>query len=421
MIPSRVRRPKLRLPRYLRYAEGTVGESFQNAGDWTVTTGNTPTLDTTNKVEGSGSIALDTTGATSHVFYKTVNWDLSEPANREVMSLALRWAATTFTPENISIDLSNDSGFTNYFRYTFTPVRGFYNHEQTTKPWRYYRIHSSEWTPNGSASWGSNIIRLRFTVANASSYNHIFNFDEFRYGLHYHPAVVITFDDARDGPYSYKQRFVAHNMRVGFAIPTQGPETIDANFYMKWAMVERLHAMNHAILNHAVRITADWNSLTQAQIEQDIQDNVAELTLHNMGELCDTVLVQPGGYWDTDVEAAQAAQGIQIARSVAYTSSTQTHFTLDRIPSIQTVDSVQIDQSVAWSTIQSHVDLAKKRQCVMSFLLHDLREDSAVGAQTRRYIFDQLIGYIASARIPVLTFDQLYDLTQRDLTVEIVR
>ena len=105
------------LPKDLIINQGVLREDFEALDGWSVSgsaSGYLAEIDTTNYRIETNSIRLTTPSGGNVIVAKSVNWDLSAPAEQGNFRLWV-YVYGTSEPAGFQIHLSNDAGFQNYY------------------------------------------------------------------------------------------------------------------------------------------------------------------------------------------------------------------------------------------------------------------------------------------------------------------
>lgn len=282
--------------------EGTLLENFTAIEDWTITTG-TGAIDTSIAKDGHGSLKLISGLGTNCYGTKTINLDLSQAG------LLYTWIYVEDVTElnGVTIYLSNDSGFANFFSKALT-ASSLHN------GWNKIAISKNSWSNSGSPTWSSNIVRLRVRIDAIASVSPVVYFSSIFYGFYSKPKVIISFDDGWDSNYSVAYPYMKSLGLKGTCYLIQ--ERIDTTNYLTTDNIQEMHSAGWDMCNHTV------NHINMSAYSQD--EAAAEIVgcknwLSSLGFTRRNEhlhLAYPQGGYNDEVLLAMGAEGMLTGRTI---------------------------------------------------------------------------------------------------------
>ena len=303
-IPRRLRGGQrfVTLPKNLLLNSGTLLEGFEAAADWMPAAG-AGADNTTQFVQGSGSVKATTDSGATETLVKTVAWDLSTMQQLR-MQFYLHDLAATYGG-HLHIHLSDHANLDRYWRiYTLGSVLKTVGWHQIAYPKNWFGAIG------GSAAWAS-IIRARFQVQAASGQTPSVSFDNLLTGVVGAPFVIITFDDGYLSQYNICYQYMrSHGIRGTLYCRTSVP---NAATTLTYAHLREMDGSGWTIGNH----TRDHNSLggeTQANQETYIGQGASDLVANGLARGAGH-LAYPAGSYDDNSLLACTAQSVLTART----------------------------------------------------------------------------------------------------------
>jgi hypothetical protein len=394
------------LPKNLVASLGTLYEDFSSAADWTVGgTGASVADDTTNYHTGTQSVALTLGNAATCSIHKIVNWDLSGDWGTMEFWYRLNDAVADYQG-SITIKLSNDSSFSNFFRVWHA------SGEYRQPGWNNMVCHKNSFGIGlGSPSWDSPIVRVRFEFRGASGKTPSISFDSLYFGIKRLPAVIMRFDDGYPAQYSTCFSYMKpHNVRGELATISS---LVDTDGYVTKSQIQEMDASGWSIVNHTSG-SATLDTLTEAQQETVIGDCKTALTGWGLSR-CADYLVCPGGKANTDTDTACANLGIKTAQTTGVTNSIGGKFVGLPYAANLNICGQTISDTVSLDTWKGYVDLAIACGYIFPFTFHNV----GTGAEWTVDTFRQAINYLALKRSQIycITIDDFYNLQSNSVRV----
>ena len=279
-------------------------ETFDTVGDFTAggTGGGAMAAETTIKQEGSASLKFTAPISGNYFGTKTINLDLSRAG---IFSVDV-YVTDTANTSTVTIYLSNDSGFTNYFSRSISGL---------TLGWNRVLIWKNWWSETGSPVWTSNMVRLRVRTDSTAAGTSIVYFDNIKYGGYNRPKIIWIADDGWDSVYSVMyDALKTYGLKGTAAIVSS---YIDQASRLTTANLATLHTAGWDIVNH----TSDHTNLTTlgTQAEMETKISTCSSFISGLGYTRNNehkMFVFPNGGYNTTVLAALSAQGMKAARTI---------------------------------------------------------------------------------------------------------
>lgn len=373
---------------------GTLLEEFETIGDWTVT-GGSANVDTSIFKTGSGSLKLTSGSGTNCIATKTINVDLSAGG---VVYLWMYVGGNLADLLSAQVILSNDSSFTDFFSKTFTGSL----HEG----WNKIAIGKSQWTTNGSATWSSNMIRLRVRVNANASVIPIVYFDSMYYGFWARPKVVIGFDDGWASQIDAGYPILAALGLKATCYIIQ--DRIGTAGYMTTGNLSTLHTAGWDMNNHT-KSHIDMTAYTQSQAEAEViscANYLAGLGFTRKNEHLH--VAYPFGGYNANVLLGMATQGMITARTII--DRTQSH----EIDSQYLLSRQYHDYTMSAATYKNFIKRTIADGGSLHLNYHKIVSDGTGAAATEVEVsqFQDMMNYIAELSqagvIDAVTFTDWY-------------
>ena len=243
----------------LVHGAGTLLEGFESIGDWSVTgTGASGANDSTYFKTGTQGIRLTSVNAVSCYAAKVVNIDMSAAVNVKVSVYINDWPKVN----NVAIYLSNNSGNTaDSMLYSWA-------NSKLTYGWNDLCIATSAFTPVGTGTFASPILRISIRVGAQSGQDCWATWDDLRMDYEAKPVVIITFDDAYGNQLTNAYPILNGNGQRAVVFPYYN--AIGTGAYMTEANLATLYAAMWDVGSHTVT-HADLTGLTAAQVQSEIE------------------------------------------------------------------------------------------------------------------------------------------------------
>jgi peptidoglycan/xylan/chitin deacetylase (PgdA/CDA1 family) len=249
------------------------------------------------------------------------------------------------------------------------------------------------------------MIRMRVRSDTASEN---YSWDNFLVNVVPHGAIILMFDDAVSEVYTnvYPYMLSKHMPGTVYAISS----LVDTAGYLTTAQLQEIYGSGWDIGNHSSDIT-NFTTLTQAEIETRLSTCKSFLDAAGMTRASSHV-AYPGGGYDADVEAAMVAQSMVTGR-LAFAASAFKTFVMPLIYANQ-INAYEIINTTTIATVKGWIDQAVARKAVTSIFTHKV---AASGGNMTISDFEELVDYIVTSGLPVLTISQLWALQSGPLTV----
>lgn len=365
-------------------------ENFDTLADWTSTGGNPPTEDNVNYKYGTRAINLTQTPSTASKMDKTVSWNLAQVADyMRIHCMDTQGIANT----GITLFLSNNAGYTKYFQVNLTVDPNGY--------WKTIQIPKSAWSASGGMTWSDTIVRIRAQVV-ASANARAITWDGLHVGYTPLPAICITFDDGLATVFTHAWNVMRNRNMVGTAYITSS--NVGTTNYMTYPQIKTLQANGWCIANHS-RNHYHWNTLTQGEIETEIQNCIDDLATNGITGDPSRHVAYPFGELDADIRAAMAAKGMLTGRTTISSYD-------DVLPFIDpyALPCRAINSSTTLSTIKGWIDNAVARKEILMIYTHNIVDSSPGAGDTTLSIFSGMIEYAHQSGMIAATVDELYRL-----------
>ena len=388
------------LPQNLNDGPGVLREDFKSMSGWTVS-GSAPgfsaVIDTANHKVGNASIQLTTPSSSGYVgIKKTVNWDLSSPDQQGNIRFWV-YVHGTSEPTGFQVYMYNSNQNNGFYASYGRPFRLRYR-----PGWNLVSLRTSDWYQFGSPSWGNPITSIYIKISGVSATS--YSIDGLESGKSI-PAVLLTFDDGHstlwDQAYAYME---PRNVRGTGYIISNYVNTIGK---VTWAQLQEMYATGWTIGNHSANHT-DLTTLSLSGQEAELA--AARDALNAYGITTGGHVAYPYGKYNANTLTAMTNLGMQSGRTTLYFNN------LSPLTSPYEIGLQNIASSTTLEVAKGYVDTAMSRGEILVLLLHDISENpTANGWYTDR--FQNLVDYIISKGVPILTMDELIRLQSGNIRV----
>lgn len=376
---------------------GTLVEDFETFGDWTGagTAGGSEVANTTpgQFFTGTQSMRLITAGGASsnRSITKTINRSFQ---NEGVMRIDL-YVPDETKVNGITVYLSEDSSFTNYYAFSITSATMRQGHNR-------FQLNRDGWVRNGTADlgWAVPMIRMRFRVDGASNQVGDISFDNFTCGIYTRPKFVFRFDDGWDDSIvDAKPILDLYNFKASAMIIS---DNIGTSNYMTLAQLRTLLAAGWDICNHTKTHT---NLSTLSLADQTTEYRTCRDFIRDNGldrKESARELVFPQGGYNSDTISMIASESVKNGHTIL---SPRCNFTpLDN--QLVTIDNIA--QTVTLASAKARVDRAIAQGGCAMFLFHLLPASAVAGTEWAIADFADLCKYLylKSPQIDVVTWTQ---------------
>lgn len=217
-------------------------------------------------------------------------------------------------------------------------------------------------------------------------------------------AVAFTFDDGRDGQFTYaRQSLNARGIQGTFYLVDQYLGSDDNN-YMTLAQAQQLRAEGHVIGYHAATTAAHvsrYPGIGAAAAAADLRASFANHLAWGL-ELAGEPrhFAWPGGEWDNATWAAVSALGLTSMRLTGGTAAI-----IDAFPPVDSRKIVAASSSAALTTLalkKAYIDAVKAQKAFGVFAEHQIFADATSASGTNWKEFNELLDYTISAGVAII-------------------
>lgn len=270
-----------------------------------------------------------------------------------------------------------------------------------TEGWNHLVAPKDAFSVTGSPSWDS-IARIEIKLKSSDDEKAVISLDDLRQSVEQIPKVLITFDDGLTSPYTYAYPYM--NDRGLRATLYIAPIYIGDDGFLDTDELDIIYASGWAMANHTWSHpdSPDYlTGLTRAQIDDQI--NLAADWLIRSGYPRGAYhMALPGGYYNSDVLASYAANGIKTGRCDL------SQYNPVPAGNIYLLHSNNLGSDTSLATAKGMVDHAIKNDLTLIFHGHKLGE-SADSSTWTISDFEALIDYIIARKISCVTIDEFYE------------
>lgn len=289
--------------------DGDLFQDFETVGDWTASgTGAAIVADTTLFKTGTQSIKLTTGAGSAGALTKTINETLPDIG---VLSYWV-YVEDVTKVEGVTIMLSNDSTFTNYFSFLYLA-----SDDKTTKlhdGWNLLTVGKQEWVPHASSNWDNPMIRIRVSVTVVGGNQGVVWVDSVTIRKYTKPKIIFTFDDGASSVYTEAYPYLQDKGINGTSYINSS--TINTGGFQTTAQLVEMYNAGWDISNHTQDGT-DLTTLTQEQMESTIQTCSEFIARNGMTRRnCHLHVAYPGGNYNSTTIDAMRATGMVTGRTV---------------------------------------------------------------------------------------------------------
>jgi peptidoglycan/xylan/chitin deacetylase (PgdA/CDA1 family) len=406
------------LPQNYLLNQGTQIENFETLGNWTVTTDNdgTAVIDTTNFKTGSQSIKLSVTNAAGVA--KTVTIKKTTFSFKILPKYITLWVYL-YTPQvtfgQLSVYIGATSGLSSHYRLNY-PLNAPLGSQilTLTGGWNRVVMHRDDLTIVGTPSWNNTQITIQIRLAVASvATNQVCQIamDDLRYDGESLARCVINCDGGRYAVYRDMYPYMAARGIKGTAAITVnnvgGVCGGESGRYMTLSEFQALYAAGWSVINHTVS-HPDLTTLTQAQIETEINGCAAYLLANGFPKTAYYFAYPNGAYNDT-VLAAVDACGVLTARTT-YRSLQNSGGDMRTIKCYVLSNGQNGTVNVTLEKAKETVDWAIRYGATVFFYIDGVYTSTPYDAyeQPISTWFQPFIDYIAASKIKCVTMDEWY-------------
>jgi len=231
--------------------KGILISDFDTINDWSVSTGGTQELDTSNFVEGIGSLKL--TSTSSYVeSTKNINMDLSSLTEVSIWV----YLSDYYRMNDIRIYLSSSTNLSKYFSISIWRT-------DMSPGWTHLTIDRNAFTNTNGESWSNTFTKLKIRLSTGGNIVYA-RFDDLTYNLQAKAKCIITFDDGFESTYLLAKREMDKNNQPGVAFVV--PSRINYSSYLKLNQLQEMynsgwdisdHTWSHQNLDHLSAVNLD--------------------------------------------------------------------------------------------------------------------------------------------------------------------
>jgi len=284
-----------------KYKKGNIIDTFRQA-DWATMLG-TVTVDTTNVINGTSSLRLQSSTAGEQPFIRSSRRFKLQGTTNIVMNVYL--ASEPDTIDGVALFLSNDTGFTNMLTYTFPGI-------SMVKGWNRLVIPVNRMTVAGTGSVATDFQRMQIRGIPMSGQLIDVTIDSVLVDTKQQANVIFTFDDQWDTQYSVA--FAEMRMRgLKGTIGVNGINVGVAN-YMSWAQLEEVYGYGWDLVNHTNE-HYNLGQQTYAVQKKDIVDGRAALNAKGFTR-ASNILFLPYGSWNDTTLQILTEENITYCRTI---------------------------------------------------------------------------------------------------------
>ena len=390
------------LPQNLIAEAGTGIEDFEDDSAFALSGAGTAVADNTTQYKnGTQSVKVTTpTGTTigriSRVLASPFYWD----TNKHVR---LWFYCHDTNMQGLSIQLGQGGDVTNSWS------ASLYHNHQTRPGWVLAHVPYSAFSPTGSPNIANPINFVRINVTASAGNVSEMSFDELRVNVRTQPAVFLSFDD--NATTQYTEAFAYLKPRKIKATCYIRTNSIDVSG-MTLAQITEMFNNGWDMANH----TDDHTTLTglsQAAAQAHIAAGKAALDGWGFSATSDH-FATPGGAFDGTVRAACAAEGVVTHRSVQFW----------RYPVLPIDDNYYIGPARGNGMGNSYTVANFKSDIEAAYLageVYGLYGHSIATPESSTTIspdnFKEIINYIVSKNMPILTLSQLKALESGSIVI----
>ncbi len=398
------------LPQNYIVNSGTLFESFETIGDWTLSGsgGRTATANTSEKLIGAQSIKLHCPASGSMQMTKTISQNFSGIRNIEI-NFYLHTDLTSFQKLAIRLSSAAHSPITTasdpYFKYEVAT-----DTLQLAYPgavgavgtgWCRIVVTPANFTAVNAAVWTDTMLRLEIGVSGVAVYTADVSVDAMYINSDRLPCVVVGFDDSYESLYTY-----AYTPMLAAGIPGTVytiSDGIGTSTHLTLAHAQTMYAGGWTFGNHTKTHPAGGlATLTLAQQLVEI-DGCTQYLLTNGMPRGAYHLAYPVSDPNADTRTAMNSLGILTGRTYhmypVYTPLCNLYQIQSYVPTSAT--------TVA--TIKAQIDSAIDRGVSLHLCFHDLVTGSPTGVQYNKDNFLLIIAYLVARKIKCVTIDEWYN------------
>lgn len=361
----------------------SVIESFKNTADFTA---NNCTLSQSTQQFQSGGTALEVavTASAAADIQCTISEVLTDAENFEIHF---------YIPDKTKI-----SSIVPYF--LNAGGGGYYYSIPSNymlQGWNSFRWRKTDTIKTGTALWSDTFVTLKIVINSVSGQTATVVLDSIFRDVKESPKFVLILDDGWASAYTIAFPYLsASGIKASVAI---NMNTIGTAGYMTTANLQEMYAAGWDILNHS-KAHGNIAGMTYTQAVKDIQQN-RDFLLDNGITRASELFVYPGSYSD---------MARQVVIDMGYVAARDSGGAFNYAPmyDLYKIHTFSVAETGILSSYTAAID--KTIQVGGSFFLyaHDIMETPTAG-NVAETLFKQIIDYVVSSGIPVMTFSEWYD------------
>lgn len=275
--------------------------------------------------------------------------------------------------------------------------------------WNVVKLMQDDFQVNGTQSWDSTMVKIRFSVTPKSGKICATNFGTIRLGEKSTPKVVISFDDGMDSVYTKAYPYMnARNIKGTAYINSN---SIGSANRMTLDNLKTLYNNGWDIGNHTAA-HSHLTALTLAQATADIKDCRNYLLGHGFERSANHFAYPYGEFNETTLRAVIDADCLTARRTGTYASAPSTRRLHQQQPSnnrLTMISAISLEYDVTLDDFKSSIDDVIKYGSVLMVYGHSVVASGAVSTEINEDIFQGIIDYIVLKGIDAMTISEYYD------------
>lgn len=371
-------------------AYGTLFEGFNSLTGWSLQSGagTSQSLDTTNFIEGTGSLKLTATNGALAYTRKTINQSFSN-----VKAFLLRfYVDNADNVEEVSLYFSST---TDYSKQLYKAL----GTSNVVTGWNEVLFDPTLFTSTGGEVWTNTMQSVQVRVKALTGTNLNVSFD----ALYYQdtsvnrPKLLFTFDGNWDSQYTEAyMRMAAYGFKGSIAVI---PSTVGTAGRMTLAQLQEVYAAGWDLANHTMNYTNLKTEPSSTNKIKEIEDARAWLEQNGFYRAAD-ILVYPQGAYDQTV-LNYLATTYRGARGLAESLEFDTPVEKFKIRVHSCTNTVTINTAKGW------VDEAIRTGGTLVLVFQKIVASPSAQTEWSTSNFQQLVDYVATklSQIDVVTYN----------------
>lgn len=384
------------LPRWLETNNGTLLEAFDSAAAFSLINGGSVVNNAAEYITGGNAVKATTNGTTAglRVYRTTSNWNFGGAAPTR---LRLYFYCHDINLSTMSINIYTSTSPERYYSYTMLQTG-----RALTIGWNSVDIYPANWTANNTPNWAAGVAQVRYIIgADSGSVTTQVTLGAVYSGMENYTACLISFDDSFASDYSIAY---AYMQPLGLKATTY---TISANIdvagSLTTAQLLTMQAAGWCVGSHGN--TNAQLAATTAPFLQGI--GITDGWKH---------AAYVGGTYDYDIVTTIKAAGFLTGRLANQTVVGVPYISRENANGYY-IGAQQIDTTKSLATAQGYIDTAIANKQVVWLFFHRLVTSGATGNQWNEGDFQDLIDYIVTAGVPLVTPLELVQLISGPLAL----